>query len=89
FDRYPIVRAEELKPTAEQAKQLREQNKKALNDLKKQLFTLSPDAMKQVLKEATPIVQEMAHVGKQFMEAYGAEKRLKNLVDFNDLEHYT
>ena len=23
------------------------------------------------------------------MEAYGAEKRLKNLVDFNDLEHYT
>ena len=26
---------------------------------------------------------------KQFMEAYGAEKRLKNLVDFNDLEHYT
>ena len=45
--------------------------------------------MKQVLKEATPIVQEMAHVGKQFMEAYGAEKRLKNLVDFNDLEHYT
>lgn len=89
FDRYPTVRAEELKPTAEQAKQLREQNKKALNDLKKQLFTLSPDAMKQVLKEATPIVQEMAHVGKQFMEAYGAEKRLKNLVDFNDLEHYT
>lgn len=50
FDRYPTVRAEELKPTAEQAKQLREQNKKALNDLKKQLFTLSPDAMKQVLK---------------------------------------
>ena len=45
--------------------------------------------MKQVLKEATPIVQEMAHVGKQFMEAYGTEKRLKNLVDFNDLEHYT
>lgn len=89
FDRYPTVRAEELKPTAEQAKQLREQNKKALNDLKKQLFTLSPDAMKQVLKEATPIVQEMAHVGKQFMEAYSAEKRLKNLVDFNDLEHYT
>ena len=33
FDRYPTVR-EELKPTAEQAKQLREQNKKALNDLK-------------------------------------------------------
>ena len=28
FDRYPTVRAEELKPTAEQAKQLREQNKK-------------------------------------------------------------
>lgn len=45
--------------------------------MKKQLFTLSPDAMKQVLKEATPIVQEMAHVGKQFMEAYGAENGLK------------
>ncbi len=51
--------------------------------MKKQLFTLSPDAMKQVLKEATPIVQEMAHVGKQFMEAYGAEKNgLKKFSGF-------
>lgn len=89
FDRYPTVRLEELKPTANQAKNLREQNKKALNELKNSLFTLSPEAMKQVMHEAAPIVAEMARVGRAFIEAYGAEKLRKNLVDFNDLEHYT
>jgi ATP-dependent helicase/nuclease subunit A len=89
FDRYPTVRKEELKPIANQAKDLREQNKKALNDLKSSLFTLSPTEMKTVLQEAAPIVAEMAQVGKAFIEAYGAEKLRRNLVDFNDLEHYT
>ena len=44
--------------------------------------------MKQVLKEATPIVQEMAHV-ETIYGGLWRRKRLKNLVDFNDLEHYT
>lgn len=89
FDRYPSIRVEELKETAAYAKGLREQNKKTINDLVTTLFTLSPDEMQEVLSTAKPIVEEMASVGRAFIERYSEEKNKKGLVDFNDLEHLT
>lgn len=89
FDRYPTVRAEEYKETAAQAKNLREQNKKAINDILSNLFTLSPKQMKEILEQSQPLVQEMAKVGKAFIDSYSKQKLRKGLVDFNDLEHFT
>lgn len=89
FGRYPTVRDEEAKVIAGQAKDLREQNKKAINDIKANLFTLSPAAMKDIMQEAAPLVAELARVGQAFIDAYSTEKLKRNLVDFNDLEHYT
>lgn len=89
FARYPSVRVEELKEVAQQAKELREQNKKILLDLITKLFTLSPEEMQQVLKQSVTVVQEMSKVGQRFLQAYGEEKLKKGLVDFNDLEHFT
>lgn len=89
FDRYPTVRDEELKEIAAQAKNLREQNKKAINDILSNLFTLSPEQMKEILEQSQPLVQEMAKVGKAFIETYSKQKLRKGLVDFNDLEHFT
>lgn len=89
FDRYPTVRDEELKEIAAQAKNLREQNKKAINDILSNLFTLSPEQMKEILEQSQPLVQEMAKVGKAFIETYSKQKLRKGLIDFNDLEHFT
>lgn len=89
FERYPTVRVEELKETAVQAKNLREQNKKAVNDILANLFTLSPEQMKTILEQARPLVEEMAQVGNAFINAYSTQKLKKGLVDFNDLEHFT
>ena len=89
FERYPTVRAEEYKETAAQAKGLREQNKKVMNKVIDELFTLSPTEMKEIMESAQPIVKEMAFVGQSFIEAYSQEKLKKGLVDFNDLEHFT
>ncbi|MDA9470221.1 helicase-exonuclease AddAB subunit AddA [Enterococcus sp. 5H] len=89
FDRYPTVRAEDLKETAAMAKNLREQNKKTLNNILADLFVLSPEQMKQVIDAATPVVVEMAKVGQAFIDNYSEEKLKKGLVDFNDLEHFT
>ncbi len=89
FERYPTVRAEDLKETAAQAKYLREQNKKAINDILTNLFTLSPQQMKDILAQSLPVVEEMARVGKAFIERYSEQKLRKGLVDFNDLEHFT
>lgn len=89
FERYPTVRAEEYKETAAQAKGLREQNKKVLNKVIEDLFTISPAEMKKVMESAQPIISEMASVGQAFINAYTEEKLKKGLVDFNDLEHFT
>ncbi|MEI5995572.1 helicase-exonuclease AddAB subunit AddA [Candidatus Enterococcus mansonii] len=89
FDRYPSIRAEEVKELAVQAKNLREQNKKALNDIIANLFTLSPDQMKKIMAQAAPIVEEMSTVGEAFIDEYSKQKLKKGLVDFNDLEHFT
>ncbi|OJG28376.1 helicase-exonuclease AddAB, AddA subunit [Enterococcus caccae] len=89
FERYPTVRVEELKEISTQAKNLREQNKKAINDILESLFTLSPDQMKEILEQSQPLVEEMAKVGKAFIETYSQQKLKKGLVDFNDLEHFT
>lgn len=89
FERYPTVRAEKYKETAAQAKNLREQNKKAINDILTNLFTLSPEQMKTILDQSQPLVQEMAKVGKAFIDSYSTQKLRKGLVDFNDLEHFT
>lgn len=89
FERYPSIRVEELKEIAAQAKTLREQNKKAINDILTNLFTLSPEQMKEILEQSKPLVQEMAKVGKAFIDTYSQQKLRKGLVDFNDLEHFT
>lgn len=89
FERYPTVRVEELKETAAQAKNLREQNKKAINAILENLFTLSPEEMKEILDRSQPLVEEMAQVGKAFIDTYSQQKLKKGLVDFNDLEHFT
>ncbi|MGX7271598.1 helicase-exonuclease AddAB subunit AddA [Enterococcus haemoperoxidus] len=89
FERYPTVRAEDYKEIAAQAKNLREQNKKAINDIISNLFTLSPEQMKEILEQSQPLVQEMAKVGKAFIDSYSKQKLRKGLVDFNDLEHFT
>lgn len=89
FARYPSVRVEELKEVAQQAKELREKNKKVLLDLTTKLFTISPEKMQQVLGQAVAVVQEISKVGQKFLQAYGEEKLKKGLVDFNDLEHFT
>lgn len=89
FERYPSIRVEELKEVSAEAKDLREQNKKALKDLVSSLFTISPEKMKEVMRASYPLAEEISRVGRAFIDRYGEQKLKKGLVDFNDLEHFT
>nr|WP_245249737.1 helicase-exonuclease AddAB subunit AddA [Vagococcus allomyrinae] len=91
FGRYPSLRnlEDEEKATNELIKELRNSNKKMLTDWQKGLFSIEPEKMVAVMKESQVMVSQMAEVAFRFERAYSARKAEKNLVDFNDLEHFT
>lgn len=91
FGRYPTLT--KLEPAEKelnnQIKALRDANKKAVVSWQEGLFSLSPEVMKEVMAKSEKMVTYMAEVAYKFEQAYAARKLEKNLVDFNDLEHFT
>lgn len=72
----------------DRVKELREIAKDAVKKLKKQYFYAPPQVMAEQLEKTGPMAQELVRLTKEFADAFAAEKRRKNLVDFHDLEHF-
>lgn len=72
----------------EAAKALRNQEKEQLKKLKEQYFFQPPEEMVKDMIAARPAVRELIRLTKEFLTRYQEEKELKNLADFNDLEHF-
>lgn len=92
FERISAVKKaadEAIKEVGKEVKQLRDQYKERYNQLAADYFAVAPKEMSQLMKQAIPVVDEMARVTQLFTEAYAAEKRSRNVLDFNDLEHLT
>ncbi len=80
---------EEIMVYYEEVKSERDIIKKQVATIKKNYFSLSPEKMLNLMKETKPLVEEMVSVCKIYLESFRKEKEKKNLVDFNDLEHFT
>lgn len=69
-------------------KELRESAKKTVTELQTTLFGRPADAFLEEMREAAPLMKELAETVIEFGERYRAEKAGRGLVDFSDLEHY-
>lgn len=69
-------------------KELRESAKKTVTELQTTLFGRPVDAFLEEMREAAPLMKELAETVIEFGERYRAEKAGRGLVDFSDLEHY-
>lgn len=73
-----------------------EQCKKIRSDVKKKItesiqavyFSATPDEWLDGMRAMAPVVQALVTVTKDFARAYGAAKKEKGWIDFNDLEHF-
>lgn len=73
-----------------------EQCKKIRSDVKKKItesiqavyFSATPDEWLDGMRAMEPVVQALVTVTKDFAKAYGAAKKEKGWIDFNDLEHF-
>lgn len=72
----------------ELVKGLRNSAKETVKKITRQYFFTSPQVMLERLGETGPMASELVRLTREFTEAFAAEKRRKNLVDFHDLEHF-
>ncbi|MBP3577067.1 MAG: helicase-exonuclease AddAB subunit AddA [Lachnospiraceae bacterium] len=71
----------------ELAKSLRDHMKNQIKKLKEDFFFESPEEMWKSITHMQLPMQGLVSLTRQFMCRYEAEKKEKNLLDFNDLEH--
>lgn len=89
YDRLPSSRGfEGDTEKLEKVKELRDTVKDTVKKLNRQYFFCSPAVMAEQLCETAPMAAELVRLTEEFAEAFAAEKRRKNMVDFHDLEHY-
>lgn len=89
FDRLPSKRGYEGSPQKlELAKQRREEIKETVKKIKADFFFAGEDEMMGRLSEMGPVAEELTRLAGEFMDSYDAKKREKNILDFDDLEHF-
>ncbi|MDR2940556.1 MAG: helicase-exonuclease AddAB subunit AddA [Clostridiales bacterium] len=62
--------------------------KDGANSIKKNYFFKSPEKMVSDLRNFSPIIKYLGEIVIKFSRAFVQAKREKNIVDFNDLEHF-
>lgn len=89
FPRLKAARGDDInKDIQDKVKQLRDDAKKQLLQLKEECFTRSPEAYKEEMQRLAPLMRMLVELVNAFAEQYRGMKAAKGLVDFNDLEHY-
>lgn len=89
YDRLSNKREDGVEPwKKEKVKDLREEVKKGIKDLAAQFFFQSPEEMLKDLQAVNQVMQVLFDLTLDFMEQFAKKKEEKNLIDFNDLEHF-
>ena len=70
------------------AKDLREKAKKIYNSIKEKILTYSSEQAIQDTSEMYIILKQLKNLIIEFSNKYMEKKKEKNVIDFNDIEHY-
>ncbi|MBF8983398.1 helicase-exonuclease AddAB subunit AddA [Lutibacter sp. B2] len=73
----------------EEVKELRQQAKEIIKNIKEDILVKSPEEYINDLNELYPYMMYLYHLVSDFEKMYHDKKVEKGIVDFNDLEHYT
>ena len=89
FDRLPSKKDETVSPVRrEVAKNLRTEVKEQLGDLQKKYFFGTKEQILQQMAVCGEAVGALVDLTLAFKEAFDAKKRDKNILDFDDIEHF-
>lgn len=89
FDRLPSSRGYEGSlEKLDWFKEQREEIKDTIKKVKEQFFFAGEDELMERMKKMEPVVTELVRLTETFIDKYEAKKREKNILDFDDLEHF-
>ncbi len=89
FGRLPSKRGHEgSEELLEQFKGRREKMKDTVKKIKADFFSVGEKEIMERLAGMAPAAKTLARLTEEFMDAFDAKKREKNILDFNDLEHF-
>lgn len=89
FDRLPSKRDTSVSPAKrEAAKNLRDSVKEEIFELRTQFFGGSAEQVCRQMAECQTAVAALVDLTLAFKEAFDAAKRDKNILDFDDIEHF-
>ncbi|EET60136.1 ATP-dependent nuclease subunit A [Marvinbryantia formatexigens DSM 14469] len=72
----------------QQVKNLRESYKKAVEDLRTEFYSSPAETAAAAMRDCAPVVAGITEFVSRFAARYAAEKVKKNMMDFDDLEHF-
>ena len=72
----------------EQVKSIREECKKIVEELHKEYFYNTIENLQAGMLAARSNMKVLVEIVKDFSEAFTFQKQSKNMIDFNDMEHY-
>ncbi len=72
----------------DQIQKLRNEVKDSIKKVKEQFLFQSPEDMVKDMQKNRPVADMLAEVTLYFLEKFAEKKRERNMLDFNDLEHF-
>ncbi len=89
FGRLPAARKYAGDPLKkEQVQKLRNEVKASVKKATEQFFFQDPGQMVADMQKIRPVADMLVEVTRSFLHAFSAKKQEKNMLDFNDLEHF-
>ena len=89
FDRLPSKRDDAISPAKrDMAKSLRDQVKEHLSELRTQFFAGSAKQVERQMAACGRAVEALVDLTLAFKKAFDGAKREKNILDFDDIEHF-
>jgi ATP-dependent helicase/nuclease subunit A len=69
-------------------KRIRDDIKKKISELINSTFALTPDQMLSNIQGAYPYIKKLTEMVLEFSDRFSKKKKERNILDFNDLEHF-
>jgi len=88
FETLPRCKKGSDKELQTKVKAIRDEVKKGINKIRGQVSSFTSEKISEEMKKLYPAMNSLVNLVIEFSKKYSLKKREKNIIDFNDIEHF-